>query len=134
MNTPDANPPPSKGHLVEGVLSRLLIVGVTAAAAVIALGLLWWILANRDARLDFSHFTKGAPLSASTLASELRHGDPKAIVTLGVLLLILTPIARVAFALIAFLVDRDRFYALVAIIALGLLALGLSGVMPHGVE
>ena len=134
MNTPGSNPPPSKGHMVEGVLSRLLIVGVTMAAVVIAIGLSWWILANRDARLDYSHFTKGSPLSPATLAAGLGHGDPKAIVTLGVLLLILTPIARVAFALIAFLVDRDRFYALIALLALGLLALGLSGVMPHGID
>jgi len=44
---------------------------------------------------------------------------------LGLLLLIATPIARVAFSVVAFLVERDRVYVLITIIVLALLVLSL---------
>ena len=36
------------------------------------------------------------------------HGDPLAIIQLGVLLLIATPVARVAFLVVAFALERDQ--------------------------
>ena len=48
-----------------------------------------------------------------------------AIVQLGLLLLIATPVARVAFTLVAFAIQRDRMYVLVTTIVLALLLYGL---------
>jgi uncharacterized membrane protein len=52
-----------------------------------------------------------------------QHGQ--AIVMLGLLLLIATPIARVAFSVAAFIVERDRVYVVITIIVLVLLVLSL---------
>ena len=45
----------------------------------------------------------------------------------GVVLLIATPIARVALTLVAFAVRKDRLYALISAVVLALLAYGLLG-------
>jgi uncharacterized membrane protein len=48
-------------------------------------------------------------------------GDPATIIQLGILLLIATPVARVAFALVAFAIERDRLYVAVSLIVLAVL-------------
>jgi len=50
-------------------------------------------------------------------------GDPATIIQLGILLLIATPVARVAFALIAFAIERDKLYVAVSLTVLSVLLL-----------
>jgi uncharacterized membrane protein len=49
------------------------------------------------------------------------------VIQLGLVLLIATPIARVACALVAFALQRDRVYVVVTTIVLALLLFSLSG-------
>jgi len=51
--------------------------------------------------------------------------DSNAIVQLGLVLLIATPVVRVAFMLIAFVVQRDRVYVAISGLVLALLLYGL---------
>jgi uncharacterized membrane protein len=51
----------------------------------------------------------------------------RAIIQLGLLLLIATPVARVAFSLVAFLRERDRAYVLITSFVLALLLVSLAG-------
>jgi uncharacterized membrane protein len=51
--------------------------------------------------------------------------DPRGMVQLGLVLLIATPVARVALTLGAFLVQRDRLYVVLTTIVLVLLLFGL---------
>jgi uncharacterized membrane protein len=53
------------------------------------------------------------------------HG--RGLIQLGLLLLIATPIARVAFSAVAFLYQRDWTYVVVTLIVLGLLVYSLFG-------
>jgi len=57
--------------------------------------------------------------------AQARAQRGQAIVTLGLLLLIATPIARVAFSVAAFIVERDRVYVVITIVVLALLLLSL---------
>jgi uncharacterized membrane protein len=50
-----------------------------------------------------------------------------AIVQLGLVLLIATPVARVAMSLVAFILQRDRVYIVVTSIVLALLIYSLTG-------
>jgi uncharacterized membrane protein len=52
--------------------------------------------------------------------------DPAAIIQLGLLILIATPVARVAFSVFAFAQERDWLYVVVTLIVLGLLLYSLS--------
>jgi uncharacterized membrane protein len=54
----------------------------------------------------------------------------RGLIQLGVLLLIATPVARVAVSLVAFLRQRDRTYALVTAFVLLVLLASLSGLIP----
>jgi uncharacterized membrane protein len=45
---------------------------------------------------------------------------------LGLLLLIATPVARVAFSLFAFAMQRDRLYVVVTLAVLGVLAFSMT--------
>jgi uncharacterized membrane protein len=50
-----------------------------------------------------------------------------AVVQLGLLFLIATPVARVAMSLVAFILQRDRVYVVVTSIVLALLIFSLTG-------
>jgi uncharacterized membrane protein len=56
------------------------------------------------------------------------HG--RGLIQLGLLILIATPIARVAFSVVAYLYQRDWTYVVVTLIVLGLLVYSLLG--AHG--
>jgi len=53
-----------------------------------------------------------------------------AIIQLGLVLLIATPVARVAMSLVAFILQRDRVYVVVTSIVLALLIFSLTGGVP----
>jgi len=53
------------------------------------------------------------------------HG--RGLIQLGLLVLIATPVARVAFSLFAFLYERDWTYVFVTLLVLGLLVYSLFG-------
>ena len=52
-------------------------------------------------------------------------GSARAIIQLGLLLLIATPVARVAFSAIAFAIEHDYMYVVVTLIVLGILLYSL---------
>jgi uncharacterized membrane protein len=61
-------------------------------------------------------------------------GRSRGIIQFGVLLLIATPVARVAFSVVAFAIQRDRIYIVVTLVVLGILIFSLfaGDLVPHG--
>lgn len=114
-------------HEVEQIIGRLLQIGVLIAAAVTLLGAVLLLAHTGGAHVSFATFKGTAPgfRSITGIVSGLFTGQPAAIVQFGLLLLILTPIVRVAFTLVAFLLQRDRLYILITSIVLVLLLFGL---------
>jgi uncharacterized membrane protein len=49
------------------------------------------------------------------------------VIQLGLLLLVATPVARVAFSILAFALQRDRTYVIITLIVLGVLLYSLAG-------
>lgn len=136
-STAGASPSPTNAapveHATEARLSQLLTLGTSISAAVILLGLAMYLWRHASERLDFTAFrTHDAELNTpSTIVAKAMTLDAIAIMQLGVLLLVLTPIARVAFTLVMFLVRRDWMYVAIAAIVLVVLLLGLSGFKVH---
>lgn len=128
---PSTNQPPEQERLVrqaELVISHVLRGGVLFSAAITLLGVLLFYLRSgpsggQEAGATFPH-TLGA------VESGLTHGDPLAIIVLGLLVLLATPVVRVAVSIIAFSLERDWRY--VAITSLVLLILLLSFVLGKG--
>ena len=125
--TEHAPPPRVSDDAVEQFIGRLLQIGVLVAAAVTLAGGILLVAQHGRSPADYGTF-RGEPYYLRSLTGVLRAAlsmDSRAIVQLGLVLLIATPIARVAFTLIAFALQRDRVYVGVTLLVLALLLFGL---------
>ena len=97
------------------------------SAVVVAIGGIALLIQHGAARADFRSF-RGEPSELSSLGGIVRgvsRLDSAAIVQLGLVLLIATPVMRVGLTLIAFWRQRDRLYVLITAFVLTLLAYSL---------
>lgn len=114
-------------HALEQVIGRLLQIGVLISALVVVVGGIALLVRYGGAPADFRSF-RGEPSELSTLGGIVRGAyrlDSHAIVQLGLVLLIATPIMRVALTLVAFWWQRDRLYVGITTFVLALLVYGL---------
>jgi uncharacterized membrane protein len=119
----------SPSNEIEHLLSTLLRVGVLLAAAVILLGAIVYLARHGRDQADFGTFHPQRPelRAISGVLREARSFDGAALIQLGMLLLIATPIARVASSVYAFARQRDRKYVVITLAVLGILSYGLLG-------
>lgn len=114
-------------HEVEQLIGRLLQLGVLLATLVVLTGGAMLIATHGGDIANFRIFRGESSTLRSVSAAA--HGastfDPRGIVQLGLVLLIATPVARVALTLGAFLIQRDRLYVVLTAIVLVLLLFGL---------
>jgi uncharacterized membrane protein len=114
---------------VETVLGRTLAAAVLLSAAIAVAGGVLFLQGHGRERADFSVYAPQAPeLSQprSILGGAL-HGAPTALMQLGIFILVLTPVARVAFSLVLFAMRRDRMYTIITLAVLAVLLAGLLG-------
>ena len=114
---------------VETIVANLLRAGVWLAAAVVALGGIIFLVRHGRAMPQYARFV-GEPFELRTVSGIIRgtatfHG--RNIIQLGLLLLIATPVARVAFSVVAFALERDRLYVVITLIVLAVLLFSLAG-------
>jgi len=94
------------------VISVLLALGVGLAALVVLAGGVTYLVQHAGEPAHYAVF-HGEPSRLSTITGIVRGAlalRPRAIIQLGILLLIATPVARVLFSAAAFAVQRDRLY------------------------
>ncbi len=111
---------------MDQVIGRLLQVGVLIAAAVTLVGGRSSCRAVEQTA-DYGTF-RGVPEALTSLGGIVQRrlaGHSAALVQLGLVLLILTPVARVALTLGAFAIQKDRTYVVLTAIVLVLLLYGL---------
>lgn len=117
---------------MEDRIALVLRAGVVLSGSVIFVGLALLLLHGASAEEPRSVVDMLAaethPTSPSAIVAGLTAGRPTSIVRLGVLLLVLTPVARVAMTLAMFLVLRDRVFVLVTALVLAILLLGVAGI------
>ena len=116
---------------LEIVISVLLRTGVIIAAAVVLLGGICFLSKHGDEQPDYHAFHATPPVyrSVSGIVHNVGASDCPAIIQLGLLLLILTPIARVAFSLVGFALERDGTYVALTSIVLAILIYSFAA--PH---
>lgn len=108
---------------MEVAIGQLLRTGVLIAAAVVLIGGLLYLNQTRGPRPDYASF-HGEPAalrSPAGIVKNISTGNSSAIIQLGLLLLIATPIARVAFAAFGFFAEKDWLYVAVSLIVLAVL-------------
>lgn len=105
----------------------LLRSGVLASAFVILAGGVLYLVRHGDEITSYRKFHSVPPhlRTLSGIFPAAAHGDSLAIIQLGILMLIATPVARVLFSVIAFLMERDLLYAVISGIVLSVLLYSL---------
>jgi len=112
---------------MEVAIGQLLRAGVLIAAAVVFIGGLLYLNQTRGPRHDYSTF-HGVADDLRSPTGVVKHaftGDSRALIQLGLLLLIATPVARVLFAAFAFLLEKDWLYVAVSLIVFTVLMYSL---------
>lgn len=118
---------------IEIALGNLLRWGVILSSVVVLIGGIIYLSHHGGTLPDYKTFLGLLQPyhSLSTIFSGVKELKGEAIVQLGVILLIATPVARIVFSIIGFIREKDILYIFIALIVLGIiiasLALGVKG-------
>jgi uncharacterized membrane protein len=114
---------------IEVIIANLLRAGVTLAAMVVFTGGVIFLMRHGKEPAGYHVFT-GEPSNLRNWRGILNAAfalSARGIIQLGLLMLIATPVARVAFSVFAFLLERDWLYVGVATFVLLVLFYSLLG-------
>jgi uncharacterized membrane protein len=114
---------------IEEIVGQVLRSGVIVSAVVVFLGGLLYLKESAWTHPDYRVF-RGEPADLRTLGG-IWHGafalQARAIIQLGLVLLIATPVLRVMVAIFGFAAEHDRMYVIVTAIVLSILLYSLLG-------
>lgn len=122
-------PQPWRDRRIEIILGNLLRAGVLFSAAVVLCGACIYLFRHAHEPADYRVF-RGEPSEFRTIPGVIQsviNGRGRGLIQLGLLLLIATPIARVAFSVAGFAIERDRLYVAFTLIVLAILLYSLLG-------
>jgi uncharacterized membrane protein len=107
---------------MEIAISQMLRAGVSLAAVVVFVGGCLYMWQAHGVTPDYRHF-HGIASPADRIPPLLAGGhlDSRSIIRLGILLLVATPIMRVAYCVYGFAAQRDKIYIVVSSIVLSVL-------------
>ena len=114
---------------IETTLGNLLRAGVMVAAAVVIAGAIVYLSRHGTEAPSYRVF-RGEPADLRSIGGiwrEVLALRGRGLIQFGLLLLIATPIARVAFSVYAFARERDIRYVAITLVVLALLACSLIG-------
>ena len=114
---------------IEEIVGTLLRVGVSLSASVVAIGAAIYLARHGREPANYRVF-HGEPSDLRSLSGIVRdafHLRGRGIIQLGLLLLIATPVARVAFSIWGFAEEHDRLYMIFTGIVLIVLLYSLLG-------
>jgi uncharacterized membrane protein len=120
---------------MEEIVSWILRSGVILSGSVVFGGGIVFLARHGHERIDYHRF------HVQPANDRLLHGilagvaafRARSIIQLGVLLLLATPIARVAFSIVGFALERDKLYVVITSIVLAILLFSLIGGAATGV-
>lgn len=114
---------------IEAMISALLRTGVLISGALVLTGGVYYLARHGSEMADY-HTFRGQP-AIDRIAGEIVKGAlslrGRSIIQFGILVLIATPIARVAVSLVSFALERDRTYVIITAIVLAILLQSLIG-------
>jgi len=102
---------------VEKVVHWVLLVGLLVSVALMGTGIILGLVQHES--------LPSGVVPPHELWGALRDGDPAAFLTLGLLVLVITPFLRVAGTLVAFARERDARYVLISAAVLTLMCLSV---------
>ena len=119
--------PQHEPRWVDTAISRLLRTGVVLSMAIVLAGLTFTFIhhpqymRSKTALGGLTAADAVYPHRVRDVAVLLRDWRGQGMVMLGLLMLIATPVARVALSIVAFALERDRLYVIITAAVLALL-------------
>lgn len=114
---------------MEDIIGNLLRAGVALSALVVLTGAAIYLTHHGLERADY-HVFHGEPSDLRSVGGIVRDTftfQGRAIIQLGLLFLIATPIVRVAFSVFGFAEEHDRMYVGITLIVLAVLLYSIIG-------
>ena len=111
------------------MISNVLRLGVSLSAILIIIGGFLFFIQHPNEVFDYSTF-KSEPSKLKDFVIIVRNAFSfrgRAVIQLGILILIATPFLRVLFSLIGFAIEKDRIYVFITGIVLVILSFSLYG-------
>ena len=115
---------------VERLIGLQLRFGVIVASLIVLIGGLIYL--KQSGALDVPHYhsftgTKGGYTSLGEIFKGAYTGNAKGVIELGVVALIITPILRIAFSLVGFIIERDKLYIWITATVLAIMMASIFG-------
>jgi uncharacterized membrane protein len=114
---------------LERIIGTLLQVGVVLSGALVVAGGVIYLIRHGNEPPRYGTFAS-EPSNLRTLSGIVAYAlsmHGRGIIQLGLLFLIATPVARVAFSAVAFALERDWLYVAVTSLVLAVLLFSLAG-------
>jgi uncharacterized membrane protein len=114
---------------IENILANLLRAGVLLSALVVLIGGVIYLIRHGHSPVYFRVF-RGESADLRSVRGTIRDAlelRGQGIIQLGLLLLIATPVARVAFSIFGFTEERDGVYVVFTLIVFSVLLYSLFG-------
>jgi uncharacterized membrane protein len=114
---------------IEQLIGQVLRYGVVLSGSVAIIGGIWYLFQQGTAMPHYTTFN-GEPAGFTSLTGiikGLQHGSATEIIQLGVVILIATPIIRIVFSLVSFILEKDKLYVLITFIVLAIILFSMFG-------
>jgi uncharacterized membrane protein len=108
---------------LELIIGQLLRYGVLLSSIVVLAGGIVYFVRHGYQRPEFDTF-RGEPdkmRKPAAMWKAIWHGEGRPLIALGLLLLILTPIARIVFSIFGYLLEKDYLYVLITLFVLAVI-------------
>jgi uncharacterized membrane protein len=112
-----------KDRPLEAVIGYVLRLGVLLSSLVVLTGGIVYLFRHGHESPRYQNFTgePGTLTEFSLMWRSAWQGRGRSIIQLGLLILIATPIIRIAISVIGFLLEKDYLYLLLTLLVLGII-------------
>ena len=115
---------------IEKIIGLQLRYGVVIASLIVLMGGVLYLVQQGQGAIPPYHTFLGESVgytSFSQIVKGIGAGEAKGIVQAGVVVLIATPILRIAFSLVGFILEKDRLYIIITAIVLSVMLFSIFG-------
>lgn len=116
------------------VIGNIMRWGVIISLSVTFLGGVMYLFQHPVETVNFKEFTEQDYAVTEILMntwSGLLDFKGEALIMLGILLLFSTPVIRVLFSLLGFIIEKDRLYIVITLIVLAIIFISITGGLAH---
>jgi uncharacterized membrane protein len=116
-----------KDSQIQNALARLMLGGTLLAAAIMLVGLTWYLASHEELKAGDHVFLSEPkyfenPIEMVQRAMNVAEiGHRRSLIMIGAVLLLINPALRVAFAALGFAAQRDKLYTVISLFVLGVL-------------